>query len=243
MEVVKNLFEIQQEMAEAFEAQDPETGLFDVTFEIDGKKLYAHKNHLSVLSETFNSMLSDRWNSKNEPIKIKDYSFEDFKEFLTFIYSGECILTIDNIATMVDIAEFYQVYKWAENRAMEKQKVDESFNFNETIKEELSEILPLFNFKEMSYEFIIKFVVRNIIFLFTGDELRDLLLAARGKVYVRIFDENGTMMKGFLDCLEVKKVADVIRSQKSVFRSTNYWDTKQQKPSEPSKITKNDKID
>uniref|UniRef100_A0A914Q909 BTB domain-containing protein n=1 Tax=Panagrolaimus davidi TaxID=227884 RepID=A0A914Q909_9BILA len=75
----------------AFKSQDPE--LFDIVFEIEGKKLYADKLILSINSSTFKSMLSDRWISKNNSIKIETYKFEDFKELLTFIYSGECNLT------------------------------------------------------------------------------------------------------------------------------------------------------
>uniref|UniRef100_A0A914PEI6 BTB domain-containing protein n=1 Tax=Panagrolaimus davidi TaxID=227884 RepID=A0A914PEI6_9BILA len=89
-----------------FKSQNPE--LFDVVFDIDGKKLYAHKYRLSMISSTFNSMLSDRWSFKNEAVSIKDYKFEDFKELLTFIYSGKCSINDINIFTMLDISEFYQ---------------------------------------------------------------------------------------------------------------------------------------
>uniref|UniRef100_A0A914PP13 BTB domain-containing protein n=1 Tax=Panagrolaimus davidi TaxID=227884 RepID=A0A914PP13_9BILA len=107
MNPMENLYEMQLQIFEAFKAQNPE--MFDVVFEIEGKKLYAEKLRLSIVSTTFNSMLSDRWISKNDVIPIKDYSFNDFKEFLTFIYSGECQLSDKNILTMIDIAEFYQV--------------------------------------------------------------------------------------------------------------------------------------
>uniref|UniRef100_A0A914QBD9 BTB domain-containing protein n=1 Tax=Panagrolaimus davidi TaxID=227884 RepID=A0A914QBD9_9BILA len=107
MNPMNTIYEMQLQIFEAFKAQDPE--MFDVIFEIEGKKLYAEKLRLSVVSTTFNSMLSDRWISKNDVIPIKDYSFNDFKEFLAFIYSGECQLTDKNILTMIDIAEFYQV--------------------------------------------------------------------------------------------------------------------------------------
>uniref|UniRef100_A0A914QPW7 BTB domain-containing protein n=1 Tax=Panagrolaimus davidi TaxID=227884 RepID=A0A914QPW7_9BILA len=54
-------------------------------------------------------MLSDRWISKNDAIKIESYKYDNFKEFLKFLYSGECSLSDENIFTMIDIAEFYQV--------------------------------------------------------------------------------------------------------------------------------------
>uniref|UniRef100_A0A914PZ29 BTB domain-containing protein n=1 Tax=Panagrolaimus davidi TaxID=227884 RepID=A0A914PZ29_9BILA len=87
MDAQKNLYENQMEYFENLKAQNPEN--FDVAFEIDGKKLYAHKSRLSKISTTFESMLSDRWMSKDETIKIKTNKFDNFKEFITFIYSGE----------------------------------------------------------------------------------------------------------------------------------------------------------
>uniref|UniRef100_A0A914QLS0 BTB domain-containing protein n=1 Tax=Panagrolaimus davidi TaxID=227884 RepID=A0A914QLS0_9BILA len=107
-------YELSMEAVEAFKAQDHENGYFDVVFEIQGEKLYAHKLKICPVSSTFKSMLSERWTKEpNELIKIEEYSYDDFKEFLTFIYSGKCQLTNQNIVTMVDIAEYYgvQVFK------------------------------------------------------------------------------------------------------------------------------------
>uniref|UniRef100_A0AC34G1I7 BTB domain-containing protein n=1 Tax=Panagrolaimus sp. ES5 TaxID=591445 RepID=A0AC34G1I7_9BILA len=97
------------ERIEAFKAQNPENEDFDVVFDFNGKKLYANKFTLCPVSTTFKSMLSDRWTKPDEPIEIKDYTFEDFKEFLTFFYSGSCELTDENIFSMVDMAEFYNI--------------------------------------------------------------------------------------------------------------------------------------
>uniref|UniRef100_A0A914P643 BTB domain-containing protein n=1 Tax=Panagrolaimus davidi TaxID=227884 RepID=A0A914P643_9BILA len=91
----------------AFKSQNPE--LLDIVFDFEGKKLYADKLSLSINSSTFKSMLSDRWISKNDSIKTETYKFDDFKELLTFIYSGKCNLTNENIFTILDMSEFYQI--------------------------------------------------------------------------------------------------------------------------------------
>uniref|UniRef100_A0A914P3A9 BTB domain-containing protein n=1 Tax=Panagrolaimus davidi TaxID=227884 RepID=A0A914P3A9_9BILA len=107
MKSVNYINKIQPQLVAAFKSQDPE--LFDIVFDFEGKKLYADKLILSINSSTFKSMLSDRWISKNNKIKIETYKFDDFKELLTFIYSGECNLTNENILTILDMSEFYQI--------------------------------------------------------------------------------------------------------------------------------------
>uniref|UniRef100_A0AC34FZX4 BTB domain-containing protein n=1 Tax=Panagrolaimus sp. ES5 TaxID=591445 RepID=A0AC34FZX4_9BILA len=109
MDAKQTLYELQMDKFNIFKAQDSENEEFDVVFEFDGRKIYANKFMLLSASRTFKTMLSDRWTKKDEPILIQSCTFDDFMEFLTFIYSGECKLTDDNIAFIVDIAEFYGV--------------------------------------------------------------------------------------------------------------------------------------
>uniref|UniRef100_A0A914Z374 BTB domain-containing protein n=1 Tax=Panagrolaimus superbus TaxID=310955 RepID=A0A914Z374_9BILA len=105
----KYFYELHMEKYEIFKAQNPKNDDFDVVFEIEEKKLYAHKSKLCEVSNTFKTMLSERWTKPNEPINIQNYTFDDFKTFVTFIYSGEFEFDSNNIFTMVDIAEFYNV--------------------------------------------------------------------------------------------------------------------------------------
>uniref|UniRef100_A0A914QL55 BTB domain-containing protein n=1 Tax=Panagrolaimus davidi TaxID=227884 RepID=A0A914QL55_9BILA len=108
----KFLERVQRKFNDDFKSQNPE--LFDVAFDIGGKKLYAHKYRLSTISSTFESMLSDRWTSKDDVVPIKDYSFDDFKNFITFLYTGEYKFNNENIFTMLDMAEFYQIQELKE---------------------------------------------------------------------------------------------------------------------------------
>ena len=64
---------------------------------------------LTGASGPFNAMFSERWATNDGPIPIKNYSFEEFKEFLSFIYFFDCQLSEENIIAMVDMAEYYQV--------------------------------------------------------------------------------------------------------------------------------------
>uniref|UniRef100_A0AC34FKA3 BTB domain-containing protein n=1 Tax=Panagrolaimus sp. ES5 TaxID=591445 RepID=A0AC34FKA3_9BILA len=126
MDFKDNLYKLHMERIEAFKAQNSENEDFDVVFDFNGKKLYANKFTLCPVSTTFKSMLSDRWKKPGEPIEIKDYKFEDFKEFLTFIYSGDCELTDENVFAMVDMAEFYNIVVFKEicEEYLTKMKLD-----------------------------------------------------------------------------------------------------------------------
>uniref|UniRef100_A0AC35GJS3 Uncharacterized protein n=1 Tax=Panagrolaimus sp. PS1159 TaxID=55785 RepID=A0AC35GJS3_9BILA len=96
----------------------------------------------------------------------------------------------------------------------------------------------------MSTEFLIKFVAKKASFLFSYKKLNEILCS--GKVYVRIYDENGKIMKGVLDCYELEKVCDVIESQKNKPMLVNcyyyYWPTKQF-PTVSSKLIKKNGIE
>uniref|UniRef100_A0AC35G9J1 BTB domain-containing protein n=1 Tax=Panagrolaimus sp. PS1159 TaxID=55785 RepID=A0AC35G9J1_9BILA len=100
---------MQQERFKIFKSQDQENGHFDVTFEIDGKKLFANKFMLTSVSETLKAMVSDRWSIKDEAVKIEDYSYDNFYEFLCFLYTGSCDLTNENVFKLTDMSEYYGV--------------------------------------------------------------------------------------------------------------------------------------
>uniref|UniRef100_A0A914R1U0 BTB domain-containing protein n=1 Tax=Panagrolaimus davidi TaxID=227884 RepID=A0A914R1U0_9BILA len=110
-----------------FKSQNRAEGFFDVTFDVEGKLIHAHKYMLSTVSDVLLRMISGTWNN-GETIKIETYSFNDFYEFLTFLYSGNCKLNDENILTMVDLSEFYQV-------KVLQQKCDEYLSHKEYTNE------------------------------------------------------------------------------------------------------------
>uniref|UniRef100_A0AC34FAQ3 BTB domain-containing protein n=1 Tax=Panagrolaimus sp. ES5 TaxID=591445 RepID=A0AC34FAQ3_9BILA len=105
-----NVYKMQLQRYEIFKAQDPETGDFDFTLEFGEKKIYIHKFVVTPVSETLNAMFSVRWNKTgNNKMVIHDYSYDEFFQFICFIYSGGCDLTKENIFELTDMAEFYGV--------------------------------------------------------------------------------------------------------------------------------------
>uniref|UniRef100_A0AC35FWR3 BACK domain-containing protein n=1 Tax=Panagrolaimus sp. PS1159 TaxID=55785 RepID=A0AC35FWR3_9BILA len=85
------LSKMQQERFNIFKSQDPENEHFDVSFEIDGK------------------VFSDRWTRNGEAVKIIDYCYDDFYQFLSFIYIEYCKLNDKNVFQLTDMAECYGV--------------------------------------------------------------------------------------------------------------------------------------
>uniref|UniRef100_A0A914XT00 BTB domain-containing protein n=1 Tax=Panagrolaimus superbus TaxID=310955 RepID=A0A914XT00_9BILA len=137
-DLLQTLRAMQNERYKIFQQQDVDKGRFDVTFEIEGKHLHAHKFTLTSISKPLDSWLSDRWTTKDEVVKIEDSSYDEFYEFLTFLYTSECKLTEENIVKMTDMAEFYGVQCL-------KELCDEFLAKNEKTVETIEE---LFNFAQ-----------------------------------------------------------------------------------------------
>uniref|UniRef100_A0A914PYU8 BTB domain-containing protein n=1 Tax=Panagrolaimus davidi TaxID=227884 RepID=A0A914PYU8_9BILA len=176
------------QLVEAFKSQDPD--LFDIVFEIEGKNLYADKLILSINSSTFKSMLSDRWISKNHSIKIETYKFDDFKKLLTFIYSGECNLTDENIFTILDMSEFYQIEDLKELCDEYLSKME--LNLSNIIQlSEISNKYSLIQMKEPIQNFIFpnfKIIVKSDEFLNTEKSVVTEIIAV-GQTFAIKYDE------------------------------------------------------
>ena len=64
----------------------------DVFFEVEGKRVPAHRNILSCRSEYFDAMLGSKSNfresNKQNPIYIPNVSYEVFLQVLSFLYTS-----------------------------------------------------------------------------------------------------------------------------------------------------------
>uniref|UniRef100_A0AC34FT65 BTB domain-containing protein n=1 Tax=Panagrolaimus sp. ES5 TaxID=591445 RepID=A0AC34FT65_9BILA len=166
-ELLQCLNTMQTERYKIFKEQDLEKGRFDVTFEVEGKMLHAHRFVLTSVSEPLDSWLSNRWTTKDAVIKIEDYPYDCFYEFLCFLYAGTCALSQENIA-----------YKWAEHRVLKDKTAadDKSFNLLAAVKAELKNmVLPELDLSRMNYGFLMDFVVEKG-FLLTPAELSQFFI-------------------------------------------------------------------
>uniref|UniRef100_A0A914PMP7 BTB domain-containing protein n=1 Tax=Panagrolaimus davidi TaxID=227884 RepID=A0A914PMP7_9BILA len=227
-------------------------------------------------------MISDIWNKK-ETIEITTNSYNDFYEFLTFLYSGNCKLNDENIFTMIDLSEFYQAKEL-------QRKCDEYLSENEYTKENILVFfetlskysLPLFEkviskamkknginlvesdgFLETS-----KCIVEKIVrledrfvseeklfekplvkrgFLFSYDELSDILDNAKPAPKIKITNENGKsvicMLPNNSDIVEIIKSlknrpCDFSRAQYAYWRETQI-----EVPSIPSQIKRRNDVE
>jgi len=83
----------------------------DISFEIDGQVIKAHRLFLSARSEYFRSMFNSGMieNSSNK-VKIKECDPTMFKKLLEFLYTDKCPTDIDAIASkLLPVADQYMI--------------------------------------------------------------------------------------------------------------------------------------
>uniref|UniRef100_A0AC35GXJ6 BTB domain-containing protein n=1 Tax=Panagrolaimus sp. PS1159 TaxID=55785 RepID=A0AC35GXJ6_9BILA len=194
-------YEFSMQLFEILKAQDPENGYFDVAFEIQGKKLYAHKSKLCPVSSSFKSMLSNQLTIYDKPILIEGYSFENFKEFLTFLYSGKCQLSKENIFSMVDIAEFYRVPCF-------KTICDEFLTKTELTLENIYQMIRISNKYSLTefYQLVVSFASKNISTFLKNEQFYGL--------------EKCTLIK-------ILELSDKTKNQEVIFEAVYKWVEKQ----------------
>uniref|UniRef100_A0A914P4M8 BTB domain-containing protein n=1 Tax=Panagrolaimus davidi TaxID=227884 RepID=A0A914P4M8_9BILA len=98
-----------------FRDQNTEEGHFDDTEDESGtdenepsQQLFAHSFTLWPSSKVFEKTLFGPLANQG-PIPVIRHTYDDFKEFLTFMYLGYCNITIKNVLALVDLGEYYEV--------------------------------------------------------------------------------------------------------------------------------------
>uniref|UniRef100_A0A914R0Y0 BTB domain-containing protein n=1 Tax=Panagrolaimus davidi TaxID=227884 RepID=A0A914R0Y0_9BILA len=179
-----------------FQSQDRENDFFDVTFDVEGKLIHAHKFMLASISEVLKRMVSNTWNN-GDPIKIEAYSFKDFYEFLKFIYSGKCSFTDENIFSMVDLSEFYQVKSL-------QHKCDQFLSKKEyTAKNVLVILKALSNYSLPLFE--------------------KALCKAAKENRINLLESNGFMETSKESVMKIVKFEDRIASEEKLFEKICEW--------------------
>uniref|UniRef100_A0A914XYB6 BTB domain-containing protein n=1 Tax=Panagrolaimus superbus TaxID=310955 RepID=A0A914XYB6_9BILA len=80
---------MQLERHQIFDEQNTENGYFDVEFEIENRKLYAHRIILAPASNVFRAMFSKVWSDQPLTNKITAYKFKTFKNFFDIYLYGK----------------------------------------------------------------------------------------------------------------------------------------------------------
>uniref|UniRef100_A0A914Z2N5 BTB domain-containing protein n=1 Tax=Panagrolaimus superbus TaxID=310955 RepID=A0A914Z2N5_9BILA len=144
--------------------QNIEEGHFDVTFQFDNQQLFAHSFILWPTSKVFEKTLFGPLAHKG-PIPVLRHSFEDFKEFLTFMYLGKCTITMENVMALVNLGEFYEV-------KLLKDQCDEFLTQSSTKIEKVLKVyesLKLYSLKN-AMEKVMEFFAQNIVEILKTDE-------------------------------------------------------------------------
>ncbi|CAI5455764.1 unnamed protein product [Caenorhabditis angaria] len=79
----------------------------DVTFVIDGTKLYANKTYLAIHSQVFESMFSSNFKEKSETVIALEDNLDDFVELLEFVYPCGNPINGSNYVGLMKLADKY----------------------------------------------------------------------------------------------------------------------------------------
>lgn len=80
--------------------------LSDIIFEFpDGRILFGHRTFVAMRSR----ILHEEFNSSSDTFKIDDYSYNAYKEFLSFLYTNECIINEANCVELLYLAIHHSI--------------------------------------------------------------------------------------------------------------------------------------
>ena len=79
----------------------------DVTFVVEGRRVFGHKLVLSIVSDCFRAMFTTgfRESEANAEIEIPDSSYDAFMAMMEYIYTGRIPSTLVEMHQIVDLLE------------------------------------------------------------------------------------------------------------------------------------------
>ena len=84
----------------------------DINFTCEGsdKTFYAHKYVLGTSSAVFHAMFYGKLAVKDSTVHLSDTNEESMEQFLRFLYTEECTLTVDNVIAIMYLAKKYTLH-------------------------------------------------------------------------------------------------------------------------------------
>ena len=94
----------------ALQEQRKNNQFCDVSIHIGNRIFYAHRCILAARSPVFAAMLQDHYReSKLGLIELKEIDAEVFSNILSFLYAQEIHLDSENVCTLLQFADMYQI--------------------------------------------------------------------------------------------------------------------------------------
>uniref|UniRef100_A0A914P3K1 BTB domain-containing protein n=1 Tax=Panagrolaimus davidi TaxID=227884 RepID=A0A914P3K1_9BILA len=150
--------------------------------------------------------ISNKYSMNRMKESIQKFISQNFKPFFKsdeFLNTEKSVVTeiiaLGQIFAIKYEEMFQAAYEWSENEAIKKQKElnDGNLNMNDAIKVEMQDFLPYIKFNQMEISFFEKYVVKRG-FIFTSNELSDLLESVQSNVRVKITNEDGQSIYGLI---------------------------------------------
>ena len=121
----------------------------DVTFIVEGRKFYAHKLVLSLISDHFRSMFkSGMVEAKNDEIVIDDVTYPIFSSIMHFLYTGEFHFGAEMEGQEHSIDHLHEFLRVSDKYMLEEVKLECEIrlrNMAETNLEQVQEWAEMYN--------------------------------------------------------------------------------------------------
>ncbi|OQR73389.1 RCC1 and BTB domain-containing protein 1-like [Tropilaelaps mercedesae] len=80
----------------------------DIKFVVEGKTIHVHKTILKFRCEHFRQMFQDHWaENQKDTIEIEQFTYQVYKAFLEYLYTGEVALSPEDAIGLLDLANAY----------------------------------------------------------------------------------------------------------------------------------------